>query len=123
MTKPIFTIELKEVLFFAHHGLYEEERLVGNEFVVNLSATYEPEGKISKIKDTINYAELFEIVRTEMMQPRDLLESLAIAIAEKIEQRFPLAKEISIRIEKKNPSITNFSGSVSVIYKKGTSLA
>ena len=112
-----FTIELKRLDFFSFHGLYEEERKVGGEFIVDLSAKYTPEQKaITSLDETINYAALYEIVKEEMNKPRDLLEILAQCITEKIQQTFPLIKEIKIRIEKKNPPIVGISGNVTVTY-------
>lgn len=112
-------IELKQLYFFSFHGLYEEERKVGGEFVVDLFTKYSSgQNKISFIEQTVNYAALYEIVKAEMNQPRNLLETLAQSIAEKIYQSFPLLKEIEIRIEKKNPPIVGFMGSVGVRFQK-----
>lgn len=111
------TIELKELYFFSFHGMYEEERKVGAEFIVDLVVKYVvSKNIISKISETINYEELYEIVKTEMSKPRNLLETIAQTTAEKIHLAFPQSKEIEIRIEKKNPPINNFSGNVAVKY-------
>ena len=114
-----FTIELRSLWFFSFHGLYEEEKKVGGEFIVDVFAKF-PTGKnnISSIDETINYAALYAIVKTEMNQPRELLEILAQSIAEKIHTQYVSLKEIEIRIEKKNPPITGFVGSVAVRYHK-----
>lgn len=114
-----FTIELKSVNFFAFHGLHEEERKSGNEYEVDLSVKFITDGKmITKIDETINYVKLFEIVKQEMEQPRNLLETVAISITEKIQEHFAEVKEVEVRINKKNPPIVNFSGSVAVLYSK-----
>ncbi len=119
MNAPGFMIELKDVKFFAFHGVYEEERKTGNEFLVNLTVELENASKrISTIRDTVNYVTLFEIVQEQMNQPQDLLETLAMNISERIHERFPSAANIKVRIDKKNPVIPHFSGSVSVTYKK-----
>jgi 7,8-dihydroneopterin aldolase/epimerase/oxygenase len=112
-----FIIELKSVNFFAFHGLHDEERKTGNEYEVYLSVKYITDGKkITKIENTINYVTLFEIVKQEMELPRNLLETIAISISEKIREQFSQVKEIVVQINKKNPPIINFSGSVAVIY-------
>ena len=117
MTSSEFTIELKGVIFFAFHGLHEEERKTGNEYEVDLAVKYIAAGKkITKIEDTVNYVRLFEIVKQEMEKPRNLLETIAMAITEKIQEQFSQVKEVEVRINKKNPPIINFSGSVAVIY-------
>ena len=114
-----FIIELKQLQFFSFHGLYAEERKVGEEFIVDLSVKYISKQKaITSLDETINYETLYEIVKKEMSQPRALLETLAQSIADKIQHVFPLIKEIEIRIEKKNPPIVGFIGSVAVRYKK-----
>src|SRR5687768_604111 len=116
-----FTIELKSVSFFSFHGLHEEERKTGNEYLVDLSVKYDAPGqRVNRINDTVNYVRLFEIVREEMKHPRDLLETIAELVAEKIHREFPMVKESVIHIQKKNPPITNFSGNVAVTYRKQT---
>jgi len=76
------TIELKQLRFFGHHGLYKEERKTGNEFEVNVSVSYIPGSElITELSSTINYAVLFETVRKRMKQPTDLLETLVMQIA------------------------------------------
>jgi dihydroneopterin aldolase len=113
-----FTIELKQLYFFSFHGLYEEERKVGGEFSVDLFVKYIREQNVSNIEETVNYAILYEIVKTEMNQPRDLLETITQSIAEKIHQAFPIAKEMEICIQKKHPPIIGFTGTVGVRLRK-----
>ena len=114
-----FTIELKQICFYSFHGVYQEEKKVGGEFVIDLSVKYTSgESLIDSIKQTVNYASLYEIVKAEMNQPRELLETITQSIAEKIHMTFPIVKEIEIRIEKKNPPIANFNGNVAVTYRK-----
>jgi dihydroneopterin aldolase len=114
-----FTIELRDLWFFSFHGLYEEERKVGGEFIVDVFTKFSAdENKVTSIDETINYASIYSIVKEEMKQPKGLLETLAQSIAEKIYTQYALLKEIEIRIEKKNPPIVGFVGSVAVKYHK-----
>lgn len=115
----MFSIELKQLKFFSFHGLYHEERRVGNEFIVDMEVVYEPgiEMPVS-IEQTINYEELYKLVKSEMDEPKDLLETLAVSISQRVKERFPVISEVNISIKKTNPLIINFSGSVSVSYRK-----
>ena len=115
--KGEFVIELKDLWFYSFHGLYEEERKVGGEFFVDLFVKTNTEGTVTSIDDTINYAALYSIVKTEMNQPRDLLETIAQSIASKIHQTFPSVREMEICITKKNPPISGFNGNVAVHWK------
>lgn len=112
-------IELKRLLFFAHHGLYSSEKKYGGEFEVNLSVSLHPMGQpIRGIKETVNYEQLYELVKEEMQTPRELLETLAMDIAAKIHSAFPFVSTIHIEIIKLRPPMPGFSGSASVSYTR-----
>ncbi len=111
------TIELKALRFYAFHGLFAEEKKTGNEFEVDLSVSYEPiSGTVTDISDTINYAKLYELVKTEMQKPRHLLETLAMEITEIIHASYPQAKKIAISITKLHVPIAKFTGMAGVTY-------
>jgi dihydroneopterin aldolase len=114
-----FIIELKQLRFFAEHGMYQEEMKVGNEFEVDLViGCKSPKKIITSIEQTINYVEVYRIVQEEFNQRKYLLETCAMLIAEKLQAQFPEIENLTISIRKMNPPITNFSGSVAVIYSK-----
>ncbi len=90
----LLTIELKQLHFFANHGLYAEERKTGNEFEVNLIVSYQPtSGTITDISDTVNYVQLYDLLKAEMQKPRHLLETFVMEVTELIHAAFPQIKE------------------------------
>lgn len=112
-------ISLQNVRFFAHHGVFEEERILGNEFAVNLSLTVKaPKEMLTELEQTINYAEVYRIVNERFSSPTPLLETLAMQIAGALKQAFPSLKKVGIQIAKLHPPIAAFTGSVSVTYQK-----
>ena len=114
-----FTIELNSIRFFAEHGMYEEEKRVGNEFEVDVSiACKSPRKIISSIEQTINYAEVYRILQEEFAERKFLLETVAMQVADKLKHQFPEIESVKISIRKLNPPITNFSGSVGITYSK-----
>jgi dihydroneopterin aldolase len=112
------TIELKKLHFFAYHGLYAEERKTGNEFEVNLAISFIPADKITALDETVNYEELYQLVKSEMQKPRDLLETLAMEITQAIHLSFSRVKKIEISIAKLQVPIIGFTGTVDVKYFK-----
>lgn len=99
------TVYLKNVRLHAFHGVNQQEQVVGNDFIVNLRASY-PLGKAMQSDDVdhaLNYTELLEVVKTEMGQPSKLLENVAQRIAEKVFQRFPEVGELCLDLRKVNP--------------------
>lgn len=103
----IGTIELEGMEFKAYHGCLEQEKVRGNSFVVDfrgdldLSAAAESDN----LNDTLNYAEIYEIVADEMSIPSELLENVAGRIMKAIEKRFPQLISFSIRVSKKRPPV------------------
>jgi 7,8-dihydroneopterin aldolase/epimerase/oxygenase len=115
----LITIELKQLHFLAYHGLYAEERKTGNEFEINLSVSYQPSsGTITGIADTVNYAELYTLLKSEMQKPRHLLETLVMELAEVIHGSFPRVKKVEISITKLHVPIAKFTGTAGVKYEK-----
>lgn len=100
-------IELEGMEFKAYHGCLEQEKARGNLFIVDfrgeldLSAAAESD----VLDDTLNYAEIYEIVAEEMSIPSELLENVAGRIVKAIEKRFPQLVRFSVRISKKRPPV------------------
>lgn len=100
-------ISLKGMEFFAFHGVYEEERVKGNKFEVDLSIHYPFENKVidDQLGGTIDYAELYELVKVVMDKPANLLEYLALSIRDQIKAKFPQIDQVSVTVTKFNPPI------------------
>ena len=105
--KNIGVIELEGMEFKAYHGVLEQEKVRGNEFVVDfrgeldLSAAAESDN----LNDTLNYADIYEIVAYEMSIPSELLENVAGRILKAIEKQFPQLVSFSVRVSKKRPPV------------------
>ena len=105
--KNIGVIELEGMEFKAYHGVLEQEKVRGNEFVVDfrgeldLSAAAESDA----LEDTLNYAEIYDIVAYEMSVPSELLENVAGRILKAIEAQFPQLISFSVRVSKKRPPV------------------
>ena len=105
--KNLGVIELEGMEFKAYHGVLEQEKVRGNEFVVDfrgeldLSAAAESDN----LNDTLNYAEIYDIVAEEMSIPSELLENVAGRIIKAIEAEFPQLVSFSVRVSKKRPPV------------------
>ena len=96
---------VKNMRFHAHHGVMEQERCVGGEFLVTVEvkANVQKAFYTDNVEDTINYATIYEIVKNEMGTPSDLLEHVAARIADAIMQEFDSVDEVMLEITKVNP--------------------
>ena len=99
------SVFIREARFHAYHGVFEQERRVGADFIVTLSV----ESSLALAVDhdavdvTLNYASLYDIVRSEMQVPSDLLEHVAGRIARTIFSRFPQVLSADVTVTKLNP--------------------
>lgn len=112
----MITITLNNLTFFSFHGVHEEERILGNEYEVNVSISYKTEEKITALEQTVNYTSVYELIKQRMAIPAALLETLAQDLAQQIHKLDLRITTITVAIEKKNPPISNIEGSVGVTY-------
>ena len=100
-------IELDGMEFHAFHGCLERERREGNLFIVDFHGETDLRKAAGSdaLEDTVNYGEIYDIIKTEMATPSDLLEHVAGRIVHGIAARFPEFKEFSVRVSKKNPPV------------------
>ena len=105
MTITQSSIQLHDLRFYAYHGVMEQERRVGGEYLVSLHVEADLSRAVASddVADTVNYAALYEVVAREMAQPSKLLEHVAGRIAQCVLQTFPMVNALSIRITKCNP--------------------
>lgn len=100
-------VALEGLEFHAYHGVYPQERSSGNKFEVDV--VVETEFANSAFHDdlngTINYENLYSIVKEEMAKPSKLLETVGHAIASKTLETFREAKHVEVQISKFNPPI------------------
>ena len=96
------TIELQSLVLFGHHGYLEEERRLGQRFLVDLWADVAEEAASSDdIGETVDYRYLAALVREVFAGPeRLLLEGLAGAVADGVLERFPLVERVRVRVRK-----------------------
>ncbi len=106
--------------FYAYHGVSEQEKRVGNTFIVDMTLTAPLEEAIDsdRLEQTINYATLYELVKKEMEQPSQLLEHVAGRIMKRVKQQFRQVKAIELKVAKLNPPFGGDVYSASVILKK-----
>jgi len=105
MTVKESYIHLHSLRFHAYHGVLAQERRTGGEFVVNVRVAYplRQAMQTDNVNDTLNYAELFEIINKEMQTPSSLLEHVAGRIGESIFRHFAQVSSVWLTIAKKNP--------------------
>lgn len=99
-------VALKSVRFFAYHGFYPEEQLIGSVFFVDVIAGFRPGRKTDdELANTVNYEKLYAIAERSMRQTAKLIETVAERILQDIQNEFGFVDTITVRIKKMNPPI------------------
>ena len=110
------TISLSGMEFFAHHGFYKEEQIIGARFMVDFKCranTLEAE-KEDDLRKTVNYHAVYQIIKVEMKHKSKLLENIARRVIDRIMLEFPAVEWAEITISKLNPPVGGQVESVSV---------
>lgn len=110
------TISLEGMEFFAHHGCYDEEQIIGTRFIVDLFIDYDTtEAENSDdLTQTVNYQSLYGLVKKEMATASKLLEHVARRILNHIAAEYPNVSATRIKISKINPPVGGKVGKVSI---------
>jgi len=93
--------------FFAYHGCFTEEQIIGTKFRIDLFLevnTVDAE-QSDNLSDTVNYQEVFMLVKEEMKIKSKLLEHVGRRIIDKIKLQFPEVEKARIKIRKLNPPL------------------
>jgi dihydroneopterin aldolase len=100
-------ILLEGMEFYAYHGHYKEEQIIGTKFIIELEIEFESSmaEHSDHLSDTINYQEIYQLVKKEMEINAHLLESVARRILDAIMHKFPEIKSVQVKISKINPLV------------------
>jgi len=100
-------ISLNGMEFFAYHGCFKEEQLIGTKFVVNMTVERDTSDaeQSDHLHDTVNYVSLYNAVKVEMDQKSHLLENVARRIITSVVDQFPGLTNIELTISKLNPPV------------------
>jgi dihydroneopterin aldolase len=118
-TNQAMRISLNKLLFVGYHGLYPEEKKLGNNYSVEIDIDFNPkQAIIDQLDQTIDYVHVYAIVKKWMEIPTPLLETLVGKIADDILSSQPLANTVFVKITKLHLPISSFEGNVSVKIEK-----
>lgn len=113
-------IILEDMEFYAYHGCFAEEQIIGGRFLVNIEIdadTLSAENTDDLTK-TINYQEVYLLIKKEMEIKSRLLEHVASRIVKAIKIKFPDILRISVNVSKMNPPLGGKIAKVSVHLEK-----
>ncbi len=109
-------IRIEDMEFYAFHGHYREEQIVGNHFMVDVSIETDTDraGKSDELRDTLNYQTAYLVVKREMEINSKLLEHIATRILDALYSELNGVRKATVKVSKLNPVMGGRIGRVSV---------
>lgn len=113
------TISIEGMEFFAYHGCFPEEKVIGTRFVLDLFLeTNTSEAEVSdELSKTVNYLEVYGIVKKQMEIKSNLLEHVGRRIIQEVKNHFPQVVNVEVKVRKLNPPLGGKMDFVSVTLK------
>jgi len=113
-------IQIENMEFYAFHGHFKEEQIVGNKFLVDLKIETDMTrpSETDNLKDAVNYQQAYQIVKKQMEKKSYLLENIAGRILNAIYEEMDGIKKVTVTVAKMNPPMGGKIGSVSVVMER-----
>ena len=109
-------IRIEDMEFYAFHGHYREEQIVGSHFLVDVEIDTDTDraGESDDLADTLNYQTAYTIVRREMELTSNLLEHIATRTLKALYEEMSGIRKATVKVSKLNPVMGGRIGRVSV---------
>jgi dihydroneopterin aldolase len=109
-------IAIEGMEFFSYHGHFEEETVIGTRFMIDIfMETDTSTAEISDhLKDTVNYQEVYSVIKEEMKTPSHLIEHVARRIMTAVKSQFKEITSLKVKLKKMNPPLGGQIESVSI---------
>jgi len=108
----VIVVEVRDLRVFGRHGVHEEERERGQDFVFDVELEVGERGMSDRLEDAVDYVEVARAVQ-EVSDERQyaLLEALASAVADELERRFA-PERLRVRVGKPEVRPAGLEGTV-----------
>ncbi|NDA39784.1 MAG: dihydroneopterin aldolase [Actinobacteria bacterium] len=114
-------ITIKGIKALGKHGVLEHEKLVEQEFVVDVTLGIDLDKAIKRdeLKETVNYDEVAKLIHKVITGPTfNLIEALAGKIVNEILEKFDLVEKVKVTVHKPKAPISVPFTDVSVTIKR-----
>jgi dihydroneopterin aldolase len=108
----VITVEVRDLRVFGHHGVHEDERERGQDFLFDVDLEVGERGTTDRLEDAVDYVEVARVVQAVSDGKRyALLEALASAVADQLERRFS-PERVRVRVRKPEVRPAGLDGTV-----------
>ncbi|MDD4142562.1 MAG: dihydroneopterin aldolase [Bacteroidales bacterium] len=112
---PSVTIKMTDIRLWGYHGCLPQERTIGAQYSIDVELYFNSSKaeKTDCLIDTIDYPEVYEVIKKSFASPVNLMEHLCRKILDDLHYNFPKLTNSTITIHKLNPPVSGEIGAVS----------
>ena len=112
-------INVNGINCYAYHGCMEEERIIGGNYTVDvkIETDFREASQTDDLFQTVDYCDVYEIVKAQMAIPSHLIEHVAKRITDALMKKISRIENVEVKVTKHHPPIKGDVKSVSVEIK------
>ncbi|HYE95723.1 MAG TPA: dihydroneopterin aldolase [Rubricoccaceae bacterium] len=102
------TVRLVNAVFYAHHGVMQEEHRIGGRFEVDVAMDLDVDeaAKTDDLSKTVDYERVYAFVKEVVLGHKFyLIERVAHDIAHAVLEDFPAVQRVEVTVRKPNPPV------------------
>lgn len=102
------TVKLENAVFYAHHGVMQEEHRIGGRFEVDvvMDVEFDEAATNDDLSKTVDYEKIYQLVRSIVTENNFyLIERLAYLIANGVLTDHPVVHAVEVEVRKPNPPV------------------
>lgn len=114
------TVRLVNAVFYAHHGVMQEEHRIGGRFEVDVSMdlNFEEAARDDDLSHTVDYEKIYRLVQEIVMENNfHLIERLAYLIAHRVVDTYERVAAVTVTVRKPNPPVGGTCDRAEAIYR------
>ncbi len=116
------TVRLVNAVFYAHHGVMQEEHRIGGRYEVDVAMDLDvtDAAEADDLSRTVDYERVYALVR-EMVTGRKgyLIERIARRIGRGVLDGFPMVERVEVTVRKPNPPVGGPCDRAEVTFRAG----
>jgi dihydroneopterin aldolase len=105
---PAGTVRLVNAVFYAHHGVSQEEHRLGGRYEVDVEMHFDftKAAETDQLSSTVDYEGVYKMVHHLVTRNKFyLIEKLALLIGNAIMDGYPVVEAVDVTVRKHNPPV------------------
>ncbi len=114
------TVRLVNAVFYAHHGVMQEEHRIGGRFEVDVAMDLDVDAAAvaDDLTKTVDYERVYAFISEVMLSNKFyLIEKIAYTIAHEVLNHYPEVLRVEVTVRKPNPPVGGPCDRADVTYR------